>query len=139
MTPVQRAAAIHVIDELEAGRTVNNLPPELASMFRPSVQPYLISEVRYDPAAEIAKLRMPILIMQGDRDLQTTEADAHRLAEAAPKADLVLLQGVNHVLRDAPADRTGNLALYFQPDVPLAAAVLPTLTAFFRAAPPSPR
>lgn len=135
-TPSMRAAAGHIIDELEAGRTVGQLPPELAAMFRPSVQPYLISQFRYDPAVEIARLRLPILIMQGNRDLQISVADAQRLAAAAPKADLVLLDGVNHVLRDAPADRDGNLALYIEPERPLAAAVLPSIIGFVRGAVP---
>lgn len=136
-TPSIRAAAGHIIDELAAGRTVGELPAELAVMFRPDVQPYLISQFRYDPAAELAKLRLPILIMQGDRDLQTSVADARRLAAVAPKADLVLLSGVNHVLRDAPADRPGNLALYVQPERPLAAPVLPSIIGFLRGTVPA--
>lgn len=132
LTPSQRSAANRIIDELEAGRTVSDLPADWAGMFRPSVQPYLISQFRYDPAAELAKLRLPILVMQGDRDLQVSEADAQRLAAAAPKADLVLLHGVNHVLRDVPADRDGNLAAYNRPGEPLAAVVLPALVGFIR-------
>lgn len=137
LTPSLRTSAGHLIEELEAGRTVSDSPPELVSLFRPSVQPYLISQFRYDPALELAKLRLPILIMQGDRDLQTSVADAQRLAAIVPKADLVLLYGVNHVLRDAPVDRDGNLALYFQPERPLAPAVLPSIDGFVRGALPA--
>jgi uncharacterized protein len=127
-----RTAAEHIIDELEASRAVSDSPPELAALFRPSVQPYLISQFRYDPAVEIAKLNVPILIMQGDRDLQISETDAKRLAAAAPQADLVLLAGVNHVLRDSPTDRNGNASLYNIPDHPLAAAVLPSIAGFIQ-------
>jgi uncharacterized protein len=41
-----------IIDELVAGRTVDDIPKELASLFRPSVQPFLISKLRYDPAPQ---------------------------------------------------------------------------------------
>lgn len=125
-------AAGRVIDELEAGRLVGDVPPELAPVFRASVQPYLISQFRYDPAVEIAKLHVPILIIQGDRDLQISEADAERLAAAAPQADVALLLGVNHVLRDSPPDRGGNVALYNMPQKPLVATVLPSVASFIR-------
>lgn len=53
---------------LKNGKTVDEVPPTLAA-YRPSVQPYLISWFRYDPAAEIRKLTMTILIIQGTSDV----------------------------------------------------------------------
>lgn len=127
-----RIVANHIIDELEAGRGVRDVPSELSALFRPSVQPYLMSQFAYDPAFEIAKLDTRVLILQGDRDLQILAADAKRLAAAARRGDLVLLPGVNHVLRDAPLDRNGNLALYAMPDQPLATGVLSSIAQFVR-------
>jgi hypothetical protein len=41
-----------LLDSLKAGKTDDNVPPnQLQVMFRPSVQPYLISLFRQDPAA----------------------------------------------------------------------------------------
>lgn len=118
-----------IIDELQAGRAVADLPADLANLFRPSVQPYLISQCRYDPAVEIAKLRLPILVVQGDRDLQVSIVDAERLVAAASAISL-RLSGVNHVLRQAPLDGRGNLALYNRLDIALAPQVVPAIAAF---------
>jgi uncharacterized protein len=53
-----------ILKNLEAGKTTENAPPELAAIYRPSVQPYLISWFRYDPAKSIAELTVPVLIVQ---------------------------------------------------------------------------
>lgn len=125
-----KARAFVVIAELEAGRTVTNAPVELAALFRPSVQPYLISWFKYDPAAEVAKLRMPALIVQGTTDIQVKVDDAKALAAAAPGAKLVLIDGMNHILRAAPLDRAANAATYSQPTLPLKPELMPALAGF---------
>lgn len=104
---------------LLAGKTVPNPDPMLTALFRPSVQPFLISEYKYDPAKEIAKLKIPVLIVQGAHDIQVASADAKALAAADPKAKLVIVDGMNHILVDAPADRAANAATYNQPSLPL--------------------
>ena len=58
----------------------------LMTLFRPSVQPYLISWYRYNPQEVIAKLRQPVLILQGDKDVQVSEEDAKLLKQSLPKA-----------------------------------------------------
>lgn len=88
-------------------------------LFRPSVQPYLISWFKYDPAREIAKLRMPVLIVQGEQDLQISVADANRLAQADPAARLVLIPDMNHVLKDVSVSVEDNAASYGNPRLPL--------------------
>src|SRR6185436_3547468 len=60
-----------ILTSLEAGKTVDPLPspfatiPALASLYRLSVQPYLISWFKYTPSAELARLTMPVLLLQG--------------------------------------------------------------------------
>lgn len=130
LPPPLLAAFDRIIDDLQAGRTVADVPSELLVFFRPSVQPYLISQFRYDPAAEIAKLRLPILIIQGDRDLQVSMEDAERLVGAVPSAKFLRLSGVNHMLRAAPQDVIGNMALYNRPEITLVPQVVPAIAAF---------
>ncbi|HKU81316.1 MAG TPA: alpha/beta fold hydrolase [Candidatus Tumulicola sp.] len=96
------AQADAVITQLQQGHTVANPPAELAALFRPSVQPYLISWFKYDPAADIAKVTVPVTIVQGTADIQVTMADADALKRGAPSARLVVVQGMNHVLKYAP-------------------------------------
>ncbi len=125
-----RSQAFHALAELEAGRTVDDTPPMLAALLRPSVQPYLISWLQLDPAALIAAWDGPVMIGQGVTDLQTTVADAEALAAARPDAKLVLWDGVNHVLKVAPADRAANIATYSDPALPLAPGVVDAVAGF---------
>ena len=79
-------------------------------VFQPSLQPYWISEFRYDPAQEIASLKMPLLILQGTTDIQASVRDAELLAKANPEAKLVVIEGMNHVLKSVLPDRRAQLA-----------------------------
>jgi len=108
-----------LLDKLAKGETIADVPPILYSLFRPSVQPYMISWIKYDPQKEISKLRIPVLILQGSTDIQIGIDDANRLAKALPKAKLVIIEGMNHIMKPAPADRQMNITTYTQPDLAL--------------------
>lgn len=130
--------AMPAIDALEAGKRVDtaDMNPALLPLFNPRVQDFLISLFSYDPAALIAKLRLPVLIVQGERDIQVSVADAKRLSAADPAAKLVLLPDVNHVLKAvASDDRGANVATYADPSLPLAPGVVDAIAGFV-AAPP---
>ncbi len=85
-SPFFTIPATNMLDSLSNGYTVTAVLPALKSMFRPDVQPYLISWFKYDPALEIAKLDIPVLIIQGSTDIQVAISDAELLAEALPTA-----------------------------------------------------
>ncbi|NUT75498.1 alpha/beta fold hydrolase [Pseudomonas sp. C1C7] len=110
-----------LLDSLKAGKTDDNVPPSLQVIFRPSVQPYLITLFRQDPAAAFARLKMPALIIQGSSDIQVGVEDARLLKAAKPDAQLALIEGMNHVLRIVPNDVKRQLASYKDPNLPLAA------------------
>ncbi len=118
------------LDSLVAGKPVAEPPPELLALFRPSVQPYLMSWLPLDPAKELAKLTVPVLIVQGSTDLQIGESDARLLAAASPAARLVIIPGMNHVLKTAPADRAANVATYHDPSLPLAPGLIDAVAGF---------
>ena len=126
------------LDSLVAGRTVENTSPALASLFRPSVQPYMISWFRYDPAAELKKLPYPTLIIQGTHDVQVSAVDASKLA-AAPGARLLTIDGMTHVLKIGPADAAAQVAgVYSDPTVPIAPEVVAAIVAYVRSLPEAP-
>ena len=125
-----KTEAFHALAELEAGRTVSDTPPALAALFRPSVQPYLISWLALDPVALVASWEGPVMIGQGTTDIQVTVTDAEAMAAARPDARLVLWDGVNHVLKTAPAERAANVATYADPDLPLAPGVVDDVAGF---------
>jgi uncharacterized protein len=119
-----------IIVHLEAGQTVANVPPPLGVLFRPSVQPYLISWFRYDPTREIARLTLPALIVQGERDLQVEVADARALSSADPAATLVLIPGMNHVMKAVSASEQDNLRSYGDPSLPIDATLAGSIHRF---------
>ncbi|WP_197088646.1 alpha/beta fold hydrolase [Rufibacter radiotolerans] len=119
--------AFPVLDQLVLGQTVTDVNPMLAALFRPSVQPYLISWFKLDPQVEIKKLTQPVILVQGTQDLQVSTNEAQLLAAAQPKARLLEVKGMNHVLKETTADRSNNLAAYSNPTLPLAPALLPAL------------
>ncbi len=110
-----------LLDSLKAGRLDDNVPAQLQVIFRPSVQPYLISLFRQDPARAFAALKMPALIIQGSNDIQVSVDDARQLKAAKPDAELALIEGMNHVMRIVPNDVKRQLASYKDPNLPLAA------------------
>ncbi|MGA8810664.1 MAG: alpha/beta fold hydrolase [Thermoanaerobaculia bacterium] len=121
-----------ILKNLEAGKVTENPPPALDAIYRPSVQPYLISWFRYDPAKWIAALSVPVLIVQGTTDLQVSADDAKLLAVANPKAKLLLIEGMNHVLKEVPDDRDKQIASYSNPDLRLAPEFLAGVVDFVR-------
>jgi uncharacterized protein len=119
-----------ILDSLSAGRKVDSVPPFLGSLFRPSVQPYLMSWFKYDPSLAINALKIPILIIQGTTDIQVDTADAMQLAHSNPAAKLVIIDSMNHVLKTTVIDRKENLKTYFDPSLPLAQKLIPIITEF---------
>lgn len=130
------ADAEKAIDDLEAGRDVPaaTMPPVLMSLFNPVVQPYLKDLMAKDSAALAASLNLPLLVVSGDLDIQTPVADAKALAAAQPKAKLVIVNGVNHVLKSPDGtDRAANLATYTDAKRPVAPAVVDAIADFVKA------
>jgi pimeloyl-ACP methyl ester carboxylesterase len=123
--------AASIIDTTKAGIPVKQkLAPGLESIFRPSVQPYWHSWMQYNPGQEIARLAIPVLIVQGTNDIQVDAINGQQLKNADPKAQLKLITGMNHILKEAPADRQGNIATYTNPDLPLHPQLVPSLVQF---------
>ncbi len=113
--------AMAALADLEAGRRVDvaTMHPALVPLFAPQVQDYLISVINLDPVAELHRANRDTLILQGKTDLQVTVGDANRLNKAR-KTKLRFVDNMNHVLKEAPADRAANLATYADPSLPLA-------------------
>jgi pimeloyl-ACP methyl ester carboxylesterase len=119
-----------ILDDLVKGKTVENIPQILNGLFRPSVQPYMISWFKYDPQKEISILKIPVLIVQGTTDIQVSLDDANRLAKAKPKSKLAIIEGMNHVLKPASADRQMNILTYSQPDLAIKKELIDNLIPF---------
>ncbi len=124
----QQAQAI--IHQLQTGHQVSQVPPALRALLRPSVQPFLISWMHYNPIQEIARLHVPALIIQGKRDLQVDVLDAKALKNADPSAELVVIAKMNHVLKDVGPTLSDNRKAYADPNLPLDSALVAKVSRF---------
>lgn len=119
-----------VIKSLEQGQTSDSIAPTLSSLFRKSVQPYLISWFRYNPQTEIAKLLIPTLILQGTTDIQINLEDAKLLSVGKPDAKLVIIDGMNHVLKEVGNDRDEQISSYSSPKLSIAPKLVNEISNF---------
>jgi len=119
------------LDTLLMEQRIAKPHPLLFSVFRPSVQPYMISWLRYDPQALMRTLHCPALVVQGTNDLQVKEIDARMLASAKPRTKLVIVQQMNHVLKkiDSPVPAV-NIASYSNPKLPVMTELVSAITQF---------
>jgi len=102
------------------GDIVTGVPPALEPFFRPVNRRFVESLAAFDALAELRRLELPVLVVQGDRDVQVAVADAERLGAAARSGQVVIVSGANHVFKHAASgDRLGQLALYADPTVPV--------------------
>ena len=122
-----------ILDSLKAGKTVENINPVLNNLFRPSVQPYMISWFKHNPQTEIKQLKFPCLIIQGDNDLQISINDAKQLADVSKKNKLVIIEKMNHVLKIVDSgDRADNIAAYSNASLPIATALTEAIVKYIK-------
>jgi hypothetical protein len=123
------------LDTLIAGHTIASPPQALLALFRPSVQPYMISWLKVDPQVEIAKLTIPVLIVQGTLDAQVSVDDAQHLAKAQPKAKLEIIEGMNHVFKKVAPDAAAQRNSYGDPTIPDAPELIDGIASFVKSVP----
>jgi uncharacterized protein len=111
------------------GAPTGDVNPGLSPLLVPINRRFMQTWAKYDPAAEIARVRVPVLIVQGALDIQVSEADARALKAAQPAAKLVVIPWANHVFRAAVStDRATQLKLYTDPTIPIVPELAPAIT-----------
>ncbi|WP_158624790.1 alpha/beta hydrolase [Gynurincola endophyticus] len=120
------------IDSLRAGFTVSKYPPALANVFAPPSQPYLISSTRYAAKDILPGLKMPILIVNGGSDIQIKNEEAECLKAAQPKAELFIIDDLNHVMKASAADMNTNIKSYADAAGEIHPALLTKLVSFIQ-------
>jgi hypothetical protein len=129
LSPDLRGFSDKALSSLKAGKTVDDVPPALAVLYRPSVQGYLISWFHYEPVEEIKKLTIPVLVVQGTTDIQVTVDDARALAAAKSGSKLELIEGMNHVMK-LVSDPGRQVASYGDPSLPVAPHLVDVIAGF---------
>lgn len=118
------------LKELEQGKIVTKYPDELKTIFRPSAQPYLISWNKFDPSKEIAKLKIPTLVVQGSTDMQVSVEEAQALHKAQTDSQLKIIDGMNHVFKRVEPDQKKQIASYTDPSLPVAPEMIEAISDF---------
>lgn len=123
-----------IINSLKAGRMVaqEDIPAELMSLFHPTVQPFIISNMRYEPTELAAKCRVPMLIVSGGRDIQVSVSNGERLHGANPAAEHRMFENMTHVLKDADtSDRMMQImSIYTNANLAITEALAPAIVEF---------
>jgi pimeloyl-ACP methyl ester carboxylesterase len=108
------------LEQLKRGELFSDVPQMLYALFRPSVQPYMISWFKYNPYEEIKKLTIPVLILQGKTDIQVSAKHANLLSVANPEAKMIIIENMNHVLKNCLSlDLASQMETYTNPELPV--------------------
>lgn len=117
-------------DDLRVNGTAQNYSPGLASIFRPDIQPFIYNWMQYNPQEELSKLNTPVLIVNGDKDLQVQVSEAEALHKAKPGATYKIIPKMNHVLKKIEGNDLENGKSYNQYDLPISKELVSVVTEF---------
>ncbi|MCT4699621.1 alpha/beta hydrolase family protein [Tenacibaculum haliotis] len=117
--------------ELKETGEIKNVDPTLVTMFTPQNTPFFKSWMKHNPSEEIKKLKIPVLIINGTKDLQVTIEDAKTLHKFSLKSELVIIENMNHVLKHIDKD-DDNMKSYFSADFPLSDKLIKTVVSFVK-------
>ncbi|WP_299115871.1 alpha/beta hydrolase [uncultured Winogradskyella sp.] len=130
MAPQLGEEAKKIVDKLKQGETVTDYPNALASVFNTDIQHFMINWMQYNPTEIIETLKTPILIINGTKDLQVSENEAKLLKAANDKAQLKIIENMNHVLFEIKGDDLENSKSYNESFRPISSELIDTIIQF---------
>ncbi|MBS7786368.1 alpha/beta hydrolase [Flavobacterium sp. CYK-55] len=131
--PSMTAEVKENLEMLKKGQTFELKNQAMGILFRESVQPYMISWLKYNPRVEIQKLKIPVLLLNGSRDIQVPASDAELLKAAKSDAQLKIITDMNHVFKKITTDdMMDNIALSSQPDVQIMPELVDSINQFIK-------
>lgn len=120
----------YILKQLHEGFFIDAVPERFEALFSPAIQPFLMSLFRYDPVIETKKLKIPVAFLHGNRDLQVPFTDATALKNGSSNATLLLLEGMNHVLKQVDSDHDIQTAFYQNPSIPISKPLVVSMMSF---------
>ncbi|MFY0629248.1 MAG: alpha/beta hydrolase [Flavobacteriaceae bacterium] len=115
--------------ELKETGDIKEINPMLISIFAKQNLAFIRNWMSYNPLEEIAKIKIPILIINGAKDLQVKVSDAETLGAANKNAQLVIIKNMNHVIKNIEKDED-NMKSYYSPDYMISQELIKTITKF---------
>ena len=128
--PFFTADTKRVLDLLKSGQTTTDFPPALSSIFNLDLQPFMSNWMQYNPKDLIKKLEIPVLIINGTKDLQVAITEAQQLKEAKEEAQLEIIENMNHLLFEINGDDLVNSKSYNDNSYVVMPQVIEIITAF---------
>ncbi len=119
-------------DELQKNGFTTNYSPGLASIFRKDIQPFIHTWMQYDPKLEITKLNIPVLIINGDKDIQVQISEAELLKNAKPEADYEIIENMNHILKEIEGNDLENSKSYNIYNLPVIPKLITVVSDFIK-------
>ena len=115
---------------LRSGQTTQDYPQELSSIFNPDIQPFIMNWMQYNPKELIKSLDVPILILNGTKDLQVGVEEAKSLGNAANNAKLIIIEKMNHVMFLIDGDDLENAKSYNESTRPISQELVNAIVDF---------
>ena len=126
--PLGESAKAHFKELLETG-DIKQVNPFLVSIFAKQNLKFIASWAKHNPTEEIQKIKIPILIINGDKDLQVKMIDAQKLHSANPNSTLAIISNMNHVLVKLENDND-NMKSYYSDNFKQSIKLITTIVAF---------
>lgn len=125
-----KIAADHFKELQETGK-VEDVNPNLLSIFAKPNQSFWNSWMQLDPVKEIKKVKIPVLIINGDKDIQVKIENANALHAANLASKLVIIKNMNHVLKDIQKEED-NIKSYYSAEYPISKELIQTILKFVK-------
>ncbi|MBG43559.1 MAG: alpha/beta hydrolase [Aequorivita sp.] len=119
-------------DDLRANGIAYNYSPGLASIFRKEIQPFIFTWMQYDPQIEITKLNIPVLIINGEKDIQVQISEAELLRNAKPNSQYEIIENMNHVLKEIEGNDLENSKSYNIYNLPVTPKLITVISEFIK-------
>ncbi|MFT6192803.1 MAG: pimeloyl-ACP methyl ester carboxylesterase [Polaribacter sp.] len=125
-----KIAAGHFKELKETGK-VEDVNPNLLSIFAKPNQSFWNSWMQLDPVKEMKKIKIPVLIINGDKDIQVKIENANALHSANKASELVIIKNMNHVLKDIQQEED-NIKSYYSAEYPISKELIKTILEFVK-------
>ncbi len=119
-----------VFSIMKDGKTTTDYPRALESIFNLETQPFMMSWMSYNPQEEIRDLEIPVLIINGTKDLQVSEEEANLLHSANSNSTLKIIEKMNHILVPIEGDTLENSKSYNETQRTVSEELIKTIVSF---------
>ena len=86
--------------------------------------------MKYNPQEEIAKLNMPVMIINGTKDIEVDVSEAEKLKYASPLAQYVVIENMNHIFKEILGDSLENSKSYNEYNRPVIPVLIEKISVF---------